>query len=101
MGEKKTFYVKYLKQELERRMKDNDQYSLRAFAKCCDVDASFLSKVLAKKQTLSLKKGEVIAEALKLEGEIKKKFFVSIADSQKCKALKKIGPEYTDCGKGK
>ncbi len=46
---------KLLKIELNRRMTDNQNYSLRAFARSLDLDPSTLSKVLSGQRKLGLK----------------------------------------------
>ena len=91
------FYVMYLCEELDRRIEGNSQYSLRAFARFLDIDASFLSKVLARKQVLSLKKVEAIVEKLGLSEEQRKKFIVSVADEYKCASLAKVDNDLTSC----
>ena len=97
MGKKMPFYVLYLCDELDRRIERNPQYSLRAFARFLDIDASFLSKVLARKQVLSLKKVEAIVEKLGLVEEERKRFIVSVADEQKCAGLDKVDNDLTSC----
>lgn len=99
MGTKIPSYVKYLAHEFEMRSQSNAQYSLRVFAKYLGVDASFLSKVLARRLVLSLKQGEKLAARLCLSEDDRKKFLLSIAEEQKCKSLAKVDTTLTDCDK--
>ncbi|WP_372368749.1 hypothetical protein [Candidatus Uabimicrobium sp. HlEnr_7] len=97
MGKQKPFYILYLENELQRRIDNNCNYSLRAFAKSLEIDASFLSKILLRKQPLALKKAEHLAQKLHLQSSQRKKFILSIADDQKCFSLKKVDGDLTDC----
>ncbi|BBM83651.1 hypothetical protein [Candidatus Uabimicrobium amorphum] len=97
MGQKIPFYVEYLCNELQDRVARNPQYSLRAFAKFLDIDASFLSKVMSRKKVLSLKKVDEIVEKLRLTEEERKKFILSIANEQKCASLTKVDNDLTSC----
>ncbi len=101
MGAKKFYFREHLDTELKRRINDNANYSLRAFAKFLEIDPSLLSRIMQGKQSLSLNKAQEITEKLKLDREECEKFIVSVADSYKCKSLKRIDSSFTDCGGGK
>lgn len=97
VGKAKPYFREYLNTELESRTEDNENYSLRAFAKFLEIDPSLLLRIMTGKQSLSLNKAQEIAEKLKLDQEEREKFVVSVADSYKCKSLKRIDSSFTDC----
>ena len=97
MGSDKPFFVMCLEKELFRRIDDNKQYSLRAFAKYLEVDASLLSKILQRKKMLPLKHSQAIADKLSLNQDDRAQFIISIAEEQKCRSLKKVDNHLTDC----
>ncbi len=53
-----------LQHELEKRIKRNPSFSLRAFAKLLNVSPATLSQVISNKRNLSMKKGSEILRAL-------------------------------------
>lgn len=99
MGKKIPLYVEYLQRELTRRIENNQQYSLRAFAKFLDIDPSLLSKILSRKQVLSLKKAEQVTEKLFSQKKEMKCFLFSVAEEQKCCSLSKLTTDLTTCDK--
>lgn len=90
-------YRLILNSEFNVRKKKNPRYSLRAFARLLKVDASYLSKINSGKLILPVDVAASIAEKLKLEKEIRKKFILSAAEEQTCHALYLTDPELTDC----
>lgn len=58
-----------LKEELLKRQRKNEGYSLRAFSKAMGLSSSFVSKVLSGKKNLSEETILLIASRLKLEGQ--------------------------------
>lgn len=71
-----------LREELARRMRSNELYSLRAFAQSLEVDSSTLSKILAGKRFLSEKKINSLCQklGLKIFSEEKEPAFFSELD---------------------
>ena len=97
MADPLSFYRIYLKTELDRRLKSNPRYSLRAFAKSMKIDHGYLSKVLSGKILMTVETAEAIAKNLKLNEELRRKFLLSVAEEQKCSALYGVDPSLTDC----
>ena len=97
MGHKIPFYIDYLSQLFAKKVAINSSYSLRAFAGFLEVDASYLSKCLAKKQSMSLQVAERILAKLSVEESVRKQFMQSIVDFQSCSSLKKHDDSLTDC----
>ncbi|MBI3544761.1 MAG: PAS domain-containing protein [Deltaproteobacteria bacterium] len=79
-------HVLVLKQELERRQKMNRRYSLRAFARFLDMDASGLSRVLAGKQELSLSCCLRVLKKLKLDVDQRMQFMASVTSERRRRA---------------
>ena len=97
MGKDIPFYRAYLKEELERRIQTNPQYSLRAFASALDLDPTYLSKVLNGKLMMSVENADRICEVLNLVEETRRDFLLSVAEERRCHSLKKVAPDLTDC----
>jgi uncharacterized protein (TIGR02147 family) len=57
-------FVVLLRRELDQRLRSNQKYSMRAFAKYLGVEASALSKILSRKRKLSPDKRSNFAQAL-------------------------------------
>lgn len=72
-------YREILLNEFQIRRTKNAAYSLRAFAREIGILPSRLSEVLSRKQGLSEKRAEVIAEALKLPADVKSLFLDLVA----------------------
>jgi uncharacterized protein (TIGR02147 family) len=77
----------YLQLEYAKRCKMNPQYSLRAFAKKLDIDASSLSQFLRNKRNLSENKMKTIGKKLDLSAENFLKY-VSNSDSKNYQLIK-------------
>jgi uncharacterized protein (TIGR02147 family) len=60
-------FVDYLKNDLSERCRKNPKYSLRAYARCLDIDSSTLSGIMSRKRPLSLKVARRII--VNLEGD--------------------------------
>lgn len=83
-------YIQILKNELERRKRVNNNYSLRSFARFLNLDSGVLSAILKNKRRLPKDKINYISERLKLEEEEKKYFIKSLLSEQKLKSKKSI-----------
>lgn len=70
----KKDFVLHLQNELERKKNNNPNYSLRAFARDLDVEASLLSKILRGKAPLTSRMFERLATTLGVREEDYKKF---------------------------
>ncbi len=90
-------YRLILKSKLESRKIKNKRYSLRAFARDLDIDASYLAKINSGKVLLSVDLAAQIANKLNLSQDKYTQFILSAADEQKCHALYFVDPSLTDC----
>ena len=98
MGSKIPFYLKYLKEEFDRRLETNPQYSMRSFAKWLDIDSSFLSKVFSRQKVLSLNFADQIINKLSSEDKgLRDKFIKSVSEEIACASLDKFDANLTDC----
>lgn len=73
-----TTYHDLLDEEFERRKQLNNSYSLRAFARDLDISAPRLSHILNRKEGLSVKSAEGIANNLSLSEKQKNWFCYSV-----------------------
>ncbi|MFZ8933207.1 MAG: hypothetical protein ACO2ZP_04845, partial [Bacteriovoracaceae bacterium] len=64
--------------ELDRRVKRNPRYSLRAFSKFLGVDVGALSRLLANKQTITIRTANKICQNMGLNEEETKTFLDSV-----------------------
>jgi uncharacterized protein (TIGR02147 family) len=71
-------FIEHLKWTLEDRIKSNSNYSLRAFAKSLNVEASSLSQILRKKRPLSSKMKLRLMKGLDLNEEVLKTIFEKV-----------------------
>lgn len=78
-----VFYRNYLRNELDRRCKTNPRYSLRAFSRSLNVDVAALSRILSKKQTITVKTANKICTNLNLEPQLKDDFINSVIEHRK------------------
>lgn len=87
----------YLSNILDDRLANNSNYSLRSFAKSLNIDASHLSKILSRKQILSMRLTELIIQSLNVTGKERILFIESVAEEQKCKSIENLDSSLTDC----
>lgn len=80
-------YIDILNNELEERSAKNASYSLRAFARDLNMNASRLSEILNRKKGISEKAANEVAKTLNLN-EKEKEFFVLSATSQHSRSNK-------------
>ena len=91
----KTHYRSILKNEFESRKQKNSKYSLRAFARYLDIDASSLSKILSGKRGLASVQARHIAKRLYKTEKEKLEFYRLVLESEnKNKKCPAIIPEY-------
>ncbi|HVK62422.1 MAG TPA: TIGR02147 family protein [Bdellovibrionales bacterium] len=70
--------IEHLKKEFAQRSLRNPRYSLRAYAKSLDVDASTLSALLRNKRPLSAKSAKKLIDALNIEDPmLSRRLFIS------------------------
>ncbi|MDH5581844.1 MAG: hypothetical protein OEZ01_14455 [Candidatus Heimdallarchaeota archaeon] len=74
-----AFYREFLRSELDRRVKRNPRYSLRAFSKFLGVDVGALSRLLANKQTITIRTATKICQNMGLDQEETKTFLDSVS----------------------
>lgn len=87
MKNTKFNYIDILKHQLEIRTAKNSNYSLRAFARDLELNASRLSEILNQKKGLSESAAVSIAEKLGLN-QTEKEFFVLSAQAQHARGQK-------------
>ncbi|MGZ3770586.1 MAG: DUF4423 domain-containing protein [Bdellovibrio sp.] len=76
-------YSDLLFSELKRRINKNKKYSLRSFARDLDISPSFMSRILRKETSLSLKKGEILLKKIKWS-EVKSELFILLINYHNC-----------------
>lgn len=83
-------YQSFLEDEFERRLMNNEKYSLRAFARDLSMSSSQLSEVLNKKRGISPTKAVQIAKVLKFN-DFDSKYFIELvsASHARSKAVRK------------
>jgi uncharacterized protein (TIGR02147 family) len=64
----------YLKNELLRRQKSNEKYSLRSFATFLNISSTTLSRVITGQRILSYKNALSVCESLKIKGKSRELF---------------------------
>lgn len=87
------YYRTLINMELRRRQRQNQRYSLRAFAKSLEIEAATLSRVLADKESLSFKAAEKVLSALVTDEKKRRLFLESLA---KEKANRRIFKSMSD-----
>ncbi len=75
-------HLKLLKEEFQRRCRQNPQFSLRSFAKNLDMDPSLLSKVFRRQRPLSAPQAKKIIEQCKMSASDKKLFWSSLVQER-------------------
>ncbi|MEK2688484.1 TIGR02147 family protein [Bdellovibrio sp. GT3] len=78
-------YRQLIKQELDARIKDNDQYSMRAMAKQLNLSSAMLSSILNGKRNLSGKRALEIAKGLKFNKK-KTDYFMALVQLDSVKS---------------
>ena len=90
--EKLNEHLLILREELSRRCKENQLYSMRSFAKHLGVNPGTLSLILSGKRAPSIKMTEQILDNIDLSPDQKSTFFNSVIEIQKNRKLKRIDP---------
>ncbi|QQE10306.1 helix-turn-helix transcriptional regulator [Planctomycetota bacterium] len=98
MGHKNPPHVLIMQKELDKRITENDQYSMRAFAQSLGLDPAYISRVLNNKQAISTTAAKQISRRLDLCEEDRVRFLESVADEKRCTSLKEMDPGLIDCG---
>ena len=75
-------YVKLLEREFADRQRNNESYSLRAYARDLKIDPSTLSAILKGKRTLPLKRAQDVAKCLNLCPSESQFFYQSLASNR-------------------
>lgn len=78
----KPYYLNKLECELQRRMRSNPSYSMRAYARFLGIDSGALSRIIRQERSFPLKKSEAVADKLNLSPEEKDNFCKSIQFSR-------------------
>ncbi|RYZ77649.1 MAG: hypothetical protein EOP05_01010 [Proteobacteria bacterium] len=79
-------HIRVLQAELEKRRSRNSRYSMRAFAKYLEMDASALSRVLAGKLDLSLQACSVILKKLEMSTSEIRLFIAAVSEDKRNRA---------------
>lgn len=97
MADMSAEYRLILESEISSRKNKNSRYSIRAFARDLEIDASYLTKIRAGKSLLPVDLAAKIAKKLFLPKDKYSQFILSAADEQRCHALYLVDPILTDC----
>jgi len=81
-------YINIIRRELETRSEKNPRYSLRAFARALNFEATVISQILSQKRVPTFKTAEKIIRALDLDPSVAQDFLSSVADAHKSRGLK-------------
>lgn len=87
-------YIHQISSELARRSDINPRYSLRAFAKACDISPGVLSQFLSGKRVPSYNIAQKILVQLNLTPEEQEVFLSSLALKHQNRGLKRIGSAF-------
>jgi uncharacterized protein (TIGR02147 family) len=87
------FYQTCMKDELARRLEKNSRYSLRAFAKFLDIDASVLSRLLTGQKRLTPMLSHKILAKLDLSPKEAKNFLSSVVEAYEEEGVQRKNPE--------
>lgn len=87
-----TFYRQCLSEELAKRCEKNPSYSLRAFARACELAPGVLSQVLSGKRIPSYKMAEKLIAVLDLSPNERTQFLKSLANKHQARGLKRLNP---------
>lgn len=88
------FYQACIKSELSRRLKKNQAYSLRAFARALKIEAGVLSQYLSGKRIPSYKAAQKLIRGLALSPDQKNSFLTSLAGHHQSRGLKRLNPVF-------
>ena len=94
METKSVFYKQCLQEELARRCEKNSNYSLRAFARACNLSPGELSQILAGKRIPSYKVAQKILSGLDLSPQEESQFLGSLAEKHQTRGLKKLSKAF-------
>lgn len=90
METKNAYYKRCLDEELAKRCEKNPNYSLRAFARACNLSPGELSQILAEKRIPSYKVAQKILSGLDLSPQEESQFLGSLAEKHQSRGLKKL-----------
>jgi len=83
------FYQKAIRDALEKRVKKNPRYSLRAFSRTIEIDPSMLSRVINGQVIPTLRVSKLILPHLELDSTSEKEFIESVSKANKDKTFLK------------
>jgi len=84
------YYRDLLRDELDRRTRKNPRYSLRAFARSLEIDATALWRVLTGRRHLTQKSASQLADKLGCDAEGRRMFLASVAREREQEKLKDV-----------
>ena len=79
---------------MSRRCEKNPRYSLRAFARACEISPGVLSQFLSGKKVPSYKCAQKIMTHLSLTPQAEEKFLDSLASRHQSRGLKRLSPVF-------
>ena len=88
------FYQACIKSELNRRLKKNPVYSLRAFARALKFEAGVISQYISGKRIPSYKAAQKLVLELGLSPEQKNSFLASLANHHQSRGLTRLSPAF-------
>ncbi len=88
------FFKKCIQEELARRCEKNPSYSLRAFARSCNLTPGELSQILSGKRIPSYKVALKVLSTLDLSPKEKAQFLSSLAERHKSRGLQRLNPVF-------
>lgn len=94
METKVEYYIRCLTGELARRCEKNKSYSLRAFAKSCNVSPAALSQLISGKRVPSYKMAQKIMDHLGLPPTEREEFLSSLAKKHQKRTLQRLNPVF-------
>jgi uncharacterized protein (TIGR02147 family) len=92
------FFLNCLSGELARRCDLNPRYSLRAFAKACEISPGVLSQFLSGKRVPSYKIAQKLIAHLNLSPDEEQKFLNSLAQKHQRRGLLRLSPVFKKSG---
>jgi len=96
MEKTNLFYKQFLQEELAKRCEKNPSYSLRAFAKVCNLSPGELSQILSGKRIPTYKVAQKILGGLDLSPQEESQFLGSLALKHQSRGLKRLNKVFKE-----
>ncbi len=82
----------WLENRIERKIKNNPAFSLRAFARVVNLSPSYLSRVISGERKLTIKTATTLSNSLGLDPKERKELFELILKDQNTKPINRVKP---------